>query len=106
MAQKMKPIIIERVIYCIQFASGTETVKLLDFEKIFQSSDKTIKDLSRVKLEIEKIENLEKNWLCLKQLVKRNTDFHITRMKIISTKLRIRDTEKVFICLQVNTYFR
>ena len=66
----MKPIIIERVIYCIQFASGTETVKLLDFEKIFQSSDKTIKDLSRVKLDIEKIENLEKNWLCLTQLVK------------------------------------
>ena len=31
--RKLKPIIIERASYCIQFEIGTETVKILKFKK-------------------------------------------------------------------------
>ena len=41
----MKPIIIERASYCIQFEIGTETVKTLKFNKISQASEQITTDL-------------------------------------------------------------
>ena len=46
LSQTLKPIIIERASYCIQFEIGTETVKLLKFNKISQASEQIIIDLS------------------------------------------------------------
>ena len=42
----LKPIIIERASYCIQFEIGTETVKILKFNKISQASEQIIIDFS------------------------------------------------------------
>ena len=46
LSQHLKPIIIERASYCIQFEIGTETVKILKFNKISQASEQIIIDLS------------------------------------------------------------
>ena len=46
LSQTLKPIIIERASYCIQFEIGTETVKILKFIKMSQASDQIIIDLS------------------------------------------------------------
>ena len=42
----MKPIIIERAIFCIDFEIGTKTVKILKFKEISQASEQIIIDLS------------------------------------------------------------
>ena len=42
----MKPIIIERASYCVQFEIGTEIAKILKFNKISQASEQIIIDLS------------------------------------------------------------
>ena len=44
-SQTLKPIIIERVSYCIQFEIGTETVKILKFNKNYQDSEQMIIDV-------------------------------------------------------------
>ena len=46
LSQTLKPIIIERAIYCIQFEIGTEIVKMLKFNKISQASEQIIIDFS------------------------------------------------------------
>ena len=46
LSQTLKPVIIERASYCIQFEIGTETVKLLKLNKISQASVQFIIDLS------------------------------------------------------------
>ena len=46
LSQTLKPIIIERASYCIQFEIGTETVKTLKFKKNSQASEQIIIDLS------------------------------------------------------------
>ena len=46
LSQTLKPIIIERESYCIQFELGTETVKILKFNKISHASEQIIIDLS------------------------------------------------------------
>ena len=46
LSQTLKPIIIERASYCIQFEIGTEIVKILKFIKISQASEQIIIDLS------------------------------------------------------------
>ena len=45
-SQILKPIILERASYCIQFEIGTKTVKILKFNKILQASEQIIIDLS------------------------------------------------------------
>ena len=45
-SQKLKPITIERMSYFIQFAIGTETVKILTIHKISQASGQIIAYLS------------------------------------------------------------
>ena len=45
-SQTLKPIIKERASYCIQFEIGTETVKILKFNKFCQASAQIIIDLS------------------------------------------------------------
>ena len=44
-SQSLKPIIIERASYCIQFEIGTTTVKILKFNEISQASEQIIMDL-------------------------------------------------------------
>ena len=47
LSQTLKPIIIERASYCTKFEIGTETVKILKFnKKISQASEQIIIDLS------------------------------------------------------------
>ena len=46
LSQTLKPIIIERASYCIQLEIGTETVKILKFNKVSQASEQIIIDLS------------------------------------------------------------
>ena len=46
LSQILNPIIIERAIYCIQFKLGTETFKMLKFNKISQVSEQIIMDHS------------------------------------------------------------
>ena len=46
LSQSLKPIIIERASYCIQFEIGTETVKILRFNKTSQASEQIMIDLS------------------------------------------------------------
>ena len=46
LSQTLKPIIIERASYCIQFEIVTETVKILKFIKMSQASEQIIIDLS------------------------------------------------------------
>ena len=46
LSQTLKPIIIERASYCIQFEIEIETVKILKFIKMSQASEQIIIDLS------------------------------------------------------------
>ena len=46
LSQTLKPIIIERAKYCIQFEIGTETFKILRFNKISQASEQIMIDFS------------------------------------------------------------
>ena len=46
LSQTLKPIIIERASYCIQFEIGTETIKIFKFNKMSQASEQIIIDLS------------------------------------------------------------
>ena len=46
LSKTLKPIIIERASCCIQFEIGTETVKILKFNKISQASEQIIINLS------------------------------------------------------------
>ena len=61
LSQILKPIIIERASYCIQFEIGTETVKILKFNKISQASEKIIIDLSEwIELESRRVREFGK----------------------------------------------
>ena len=61
LSQTLKPIIIERASYCIQFEIGTEAVKILKFDKISQASEQTIMNLSEWRqLESERIREIRK----------------------------------------------
>ena len=46
LSQTLKPIIIERASYCIQFEIGSETIKILKYNEMFQASEQIIIDLS------------------------------------------------------------
>ena len=61
LSQTLKPIIIERASYCIQFEIGSETVKILKFNKISQASEQIIMDLSEWReLESKRIREIKK----------------------------------------------
>ena len=61
LSQTLNPIIIEQASYCIQFEVGTETVKILKFDKTSPVSEQLIIDLSDWReLESETIRDLEK----------------------------------------------
>ena len=70
LSQKVKPIIVERVSYCIQFQIGTKTVKILTIHKINQASERIIIYLPEWREHESKRnkKNLEKNWLYLSHL--------------------------------------
>ena len=96
LSQKLKPIIVERVSYCIQFELGTETVKILKFKKFSQASEQILIDLSVWReLESKRLGDLEKNWLCLSHLREQSTGFHMIQLKNLSMKFWIWDTEIV-----------
>ena len=99
LSQTLKPIIIERASYCIQFKNGTKNGT--NFKKKFQASEQIIIDLSEwTELESKIIRELRKNWQCLSHLREKSTGFHMIQMTKILTKLWIWDTVTVFICLQ------
>ena len=61
LSQTLKPIIIERASYCIQFENGTKTVKILKFNKISQASEQIIIDLSEWReLESKRVREFKK----------------------------------------------
>ena len=99
LSQTLKPIIIERATYCIQFEIVTETVKFLKFNKMSHASEQIIITFRNGEnSRVEELGNLEKNWLCLSHLREKSTGFHMIQMKNILMKLWIWDTEIVFIC--------
>ena len=69
LSHTLKPIIIERTSYCIQFKIGTKTVKILRFIKISQASEPIMIDLSEWReLESRRVRDLEKNGVYLSHL--------------------------------------
>ena len=67
-SQTLKPIILERASYCIQFEIGTETVKVLKLNKISQASEQIIIDFlewreleSRIVIEFRKELSMSKS---------------------------------------------
>ena len=98
---------IERASYCIQFEIGTETVKILKFNRISQSSEQIIIDLSVWReLESKRIREFRKELAMSESPLKKNTGFHMIQMKKFLMKMWIWDTEIVFICLQLNIYYK
>ena len=61
LSQTLKPIIIERASYCIEFEIGTETVKILKINKNSQASEQIIIDLSEWReLESKRVRDFRK----------------------------------------------
>ena len=62
LSQTLKPIMIERASYCIQFEIGTKTVKILKFKKNNQASEQIIMDLQEWReLESKRIREFRNN---------------------------------------------
>ena len=107
LSQTLKPIIIERASYCIQFEIGPKIVMILKFNKISQASEQIIIDLSEWReLESRRVKESRKELAMSKSPSEKSTGFHMIQLIIILMKLWIWDTEKVFICLQVNIYYK
>ena len=76
LSQTLKPVIIERASYCIQFEIGTETVKLLKFNKISQASEQFIIDLSNWReLESKRVREFRKKLAMSKSPSRKNYGF-------------------------------
>ena len=98
LSQTLKPIIIERASYCIQFEIGTETVKILKFKKMSQASEQIIIDLSEWReLESRRVREFGKELSMSKSPSRK-------KYENILMNLWIWDTENFFFCLQVNIY--
>ena len=76
LSQTLKPIIIERESYCIQFEFGTETVKILKCNKISQASEQIIIDLSEWReLESKRVREFRKDLAMSKSLSRKKYGF-------------------------------
>ena len=105
LSQKLKPIIIEGASYCIQIEIGTETVKILKFNNIFQSSGQLIIDISDWRdSRAKELENFEKKELYLIHPREESTSFHMIQMTKTLMIVGIWDMDIVFTYLQVNIY--
>ena len=61
LCQKVKPFINERASYCIQFETGTKFILIFKFNKLSQSSEKNIIDISEwIDLENENVREVRK----------------------------------------------
>ena len=76
LSQTLKPIIIERAGYCIQLEIGTETVKILKFNKVSQAREQIIIDLSEWReLESRRVREFRKELTMSKSPSRKNYGF-------------------------------
>ena len=105
LSQTLKPIIIERASYCIQFEIVTKTVKILKFNKISQAGEQIFMDLSEWReLESKRSREFRKELAMSKSTSKKTYGFSYDSKKNLM-KL-IWDTEIIFICLQVKILYK
>ena len=104
----MKPIIMERVSYSIQFEAGIETLKSLKFNKISQASEQIIIDVSGSgEHESKKIRKFRKKLAMSKSPPRKIYGFsNDSNEKNIMMKLGIWNTEIVAICLLGKIYHK
>ena len=86
---------------------GTKSVKILRFNKTSQSSGKTVIYLSEWReFESKRIREFKKHLAMSKTPSRKKYGFSYDSNKTNCKKLRIWDTEKVFICFQVDIYYK
>ena len=92
---------------CIQFEIGTETVKILKFNKIYQASEQIIIDLSEWReLETRRVRDFRKELVMSKSPSRKTYGFSYDSKEKYFDEVVDLGYGVVFICLQVNIDYK